>query len=186
MSEAAAIPALHKALRVAVEARDVVRRAALCRIVASAGHEVIESTDAADVVLTDGEIASGGLPAVALGGTDDDQAGFLPRDANPDQIDAALRAAAAGLFVRAIKDASSSFDALHEKDLQPLLTPRETQVLSAIADGLGNKEIARRLEISPHTVKFHIESLLRKLGARSRAEAVAKGLARRRRESIEV
>ena len=52
----------------------------------------------------------------------------------------------------------------------PLLTPRETEVLAAISEGFSNKEIARRLEISLHTVKFHIESLLRKLGARSRAE----------------
>ena len=97
-----------------------------------------------------------------------------------------MRAAAAGLTVRAAKDAAPGFAALIESDFQPLLTPRETEVLSAIADGLGNKEIARRLEISPHTVKFHIESLLRKLGARSRAEAVAKGLARRKNESIEL
>jgi DNA-binding NarL/FixJ family response regulator len=72
----------------------------------------------------------------------------------------------------------ATFDELPEP-VQPLLTPRETEVLVAVSDGLSNKEIARRLEISLHTVKFHIESLLRKLGARSRAEAVAKGLARR-------
>jgi len=74
--------------------------------------------------------------------------------------------------------ATVSFDELSEPS-PPLLTPRETEVLVLISDGLSNKEIARRLEISLHTVKFHIESLLRKLGARSRAEAVAKGLARR-------
>lgn len=73
---------------------------------------------------------------------------------------------------------SASFDELREPPT-PHLTPRETEVLALISDGLSNKEIARRLEISLHTVKFHIESLLRKLGARSRAEAVAKGLARR-------
>jgi DNA-binding NarL/FixJ family response regulator len=58
----------------------------------------------------------------------------------------------------------------------PALTPREIEVLTALADGLGNKAVARRLGISPHTVKFHIESLFRKLGAGCRAEAVAKGL----------
>ena len=57
-------------------------------------------------------------------------------------------------------------------------------MLAAIGDGLGNKAIARKLDISLHTVKFHIESLFRKLGARSRAEAVAKGLARRKKEII--
>jgi two-component system, NarL family, nitrate/nitrite response regulator NarL len=60
----------------------------------------------------------------------------------------------------------------------PTLTAREVEVLNAIADGLGNKAVARRLGISPHTVKFHIETLFRKLGARTRAEAVAKGLRR--------
>jgi DNA-binding NarL/FixJ family response regulator len=73
----------------------------------------------------------------------------------------------------------AAFDELREQ-APPHLTPRETEVLVAVSDGLSNKEIARRLEISLHTVKFHIESLLRKLGARSRAEAVAKGLARHR------
>jgi DNA-binding NarL/FixJ family response regulator len=61
-----------------------------------------------------------------------------------------------------------------------------SHVLSAIAHGLSNKAIARRLDISLHTVKFHIESLLRKLGARSRAEAVAKGLTLRSDETVEL
>ena len=59
-----------------------------------------------------------------------------------------------------------------------VLTPREIEVLAALGKGLSNKAAARRLGISPHTVKFHIESLFRKLGAGSRAEAVAKGLKR--------
>jgi DNA-binding CsgD family transcriptional regulator len=57
-----------------------------------------------------------------------------------------------------------------------LLTPREIEVLGALGNGMTNKEVARLLGISPHTVKFHIESLFRKLGAASRAEAVAKGM----------
>ena len=64
------------------------------------------------------------------------------------------------------------------EDAWPVLTPREIEVLEALSDGLSNKAAAGRLGISPHTVKFHIESLLRKLGAASRAEAVAKGLKR--------
>ena len=62
-----------------------------------------------------------------------------------------------------------------------LLTPRELDVLAAIGTGLSNKAIARQLGISLHTVKFHIESLFRKLGVRTRAEAVAKGLGAARR-----
>jgi len=55
------------------------------------------------------------------------------------------------------------------------LTPRELHVLALIAEGASNKAIARRLAISVHTVKFHIASLLDKLDAQGRAEAVAQG-----------
>ena len=56
------------------------------------------------------------------------------------------------------------------------LTPRELEVLDMLAEGLGNREIARRLGISDHTIKFHISSILDKLGAATRTEAVAMGL----------
>ena len=54
----------------------------------------------------------------------------------------------------------------------PSLTPRELEVLNAMADGAANKVIARRLGISVHTVKFHVASILAKLDADSRTEAV--------------
>jgi DNA-binding CsgD family transcriptional regulator len=66
------------------------------------------------------------------------------------------------------------FAALPELERRALLTPREAEVLAAIGEGLANKEIARRLGISLHTVKFHVESLYRKLGARTRTQALAK------------
>jgi two-component system, NarL family, response regulator YdfI len=56
------------------------------------------------------------------------------------------------------------------------LTPREIEVLRMMAEGLGNKEIAVRLGISDHTVKFHISSILAKVGASSRTEAVTIGI----------
>jgi len=56
------------------------------------------------------------------------------------------------------------------------LTARELAVLRLVAEGLGNKEIAARLDISAHTVKFHVASVLAKLGAQSRTEAVSTGL----------
>jgi DNA-binding NarL/FixJ family response regulator len=58
------------------------------------------------------------------------------------------------------------------------LTPRELEVLAALADGLSNKAIARRLDISVHTAKFHVGSILAKLDADSRTEAVAKAAQR--------
>jgi DNA-binding NarL/FixJ family response regulator len=58
----------------------------------------------------------------------------------------------------------------------PLLTPREVEVLSLMAEGVGNKEIAWRLSISEHTVKFHISSIFAKLNATSRTEAVTLGI----------
>lgn len=56
------------------------------------------------------------------------------------------------------------------------LTPRERDVLALAADGLSNREIAVELEISEHTVKFHLASVFGKLGASSRTEAVRRGL----------
>ena len=58
------------------------------------------------------------------------------------------------------------------------LTPRETEVLELLAEGMANKEIAARLSFSTHTAKFHVESLLRKLDAVNRAEAVREGIKR--------
>jgi DNA-binding NarL/FixJ family response regulator len=56
------------------------------------------------------------------------------------------------------------------------LTRRELSVLRLVAHGLGNKEIASELGISTHTVKYHLASLLAKLGVHSRTEAVTIGL----------
>lgn len=56
------------------------------------------------------------------------------------------------------------------------LTPREVQILSLIIDGLGNKEIAYRLGISDRTVQFHIRSIFKKTGARTRTEAAVLAL----------
>lgn len=172
-------------LRVAVHAVDLPRRMALGRVVAEAGHIVVGMQDAADVVLADG----GGLPGetrpvVTLGGVDDDVPGVLPRDADARQIDAAIRAVAAGLVVRSPGTKEGGFGAMRETEGHALLTPRELEVLAALAEGMTNKAIARRLDISLHTVKFHVESLFRKLGARTRTEAVAKASERRRYETI--
>jgi DNA-binding CsgD family transcriptional regulator len=58
------------------------------------------------------------------------------------------------------------------------LTPRETEVLGLLGEGLANKEIAAHLSFSVHTAKFHVESILRKLDTANRAEAVKEGIRR--------
>jgi DNA-binding CsgD family transcriptional regulator len=190
VSEVASNIDVAQRLRVAVHADEPLRRAALCKVVAEAGHAVVDLKDEADIVLADGSLPSEearsaiGLRIVGLGIADDRLRGGLPREADARQIDAAIRAVAAGLVVRAPPSRDNGFGATRESDGQALLTPRELEVLAALAEGLTNKAIARRLDISLHTVKFHVESLFRKLGARTRTEAVAKAAERRRNDII--
>lgn len=103
----------------------------------------------------------------------------LPRNAEAAEIIAAVEAAAAGLVVvppdlveRILPPGPPAEPELpHEQ-----LTAREIEVLTMLAEGEGNKQIARRLGISEHTVKFHVGSILGKLDASSRTEAVTAGL----------
>lgn len=100
----------------------------------------------------------------------------LPRRITQEELVAAIRAAAAGLIVVHPDDAEAYFPERRPGDrgefpLEPL-TPRERDVLRAMADGLSNKEIAARLGISEHTVKFHVAAILGKLEATGRTEAV--------------
>jgi DNA-binding NarL/FixJ family response regulator len=110
----------------------------------------------------------------------------LPNDVSPEQLAAALQAAANGLLVlhptqAAAQGAANGFTSARPRELNELaesLTPRESEVLQMLAGGLGNKEIASKLAISEHTVKFHVASILGKLGAASRTEAVSIGIRR--------
>jgi DNA-binding CsgD family transcriptional regulator len=63
-----------------------------------------------------------------------------------------------------------------QEPLVEALTAREHDVLALVADGLPNREIARTLGISEHTVKFHLASIFGKLGVSTRTEAVQRGL----------
>jgi DNA-binding CsgD family transcriptional regulator len=68
-------------------------------------------------------------------------------------------------------------DAAPERfELVEPLTPREHEVLLLVADGLRNRDVAERLGITEHTVKFHLAAIFGKLGASSRVEAVRRGL----------
>jgi two-component system, NarL family, response regulator YdfI len=106
---------------------------------------------------------------------------ILSRDSTEEEIIAAIEAAAAGLVVFSAAIIEELFPVTSESAesddfsvVEPL-TSRESQVLSLIAEGVGNKEIASRLHISGHTVKFHVSSILAKLGAATRTEAVTRG-----------
>jgi DNA-binding NarL/FixJ family response regulator len=181
------VGARSQSLRVAIAARDAERMAALRGLLESLGHVIAMDHETADVVLADEERPRDEYRAtVVLGGTDTDAQGLLPATASPAQIDAALRAVARGLIVRSAPARTPGFRAAPESEPRPLLTPREAQVLDAIADGLTNKAIARRLGISLHTVKFHVESVFRKLDASTRTEAVARASERRRQETIDL
>jgi DNA-binding NarL/FixJ family response regulator len=111
----------------------------------------------------------------------------LPLQVTSDQLLAAIQATVAGLavtlepFVQTedVYVASNTADGIGLTGrLAEHLTARETMVLRLIALGLGNKEIASRLDISQHTAKFHVSSILAKLGAASRTEAVTIGMTR--------
>ncbi|HEX6136883.1 MAG TPA: response regulator transcription factor [Casimicrobiaceae bacterium] len=186
MIDGAARPKPEQRLRVAIRAPDPAREARLRAIMLDAGHDVVDAVDLADVVLADGDAP--GLDAravVTLGGMDTEHAGVLSSDADASQIDAAVRAVASGLIVRAPSAAPGGFGTLQESRLATLLTAREIEVLDAIVAGLPNKAIAQRLDISLHTVKFHVEALFRKLGVRTRTEAAARAWAYRG-ETIEL
>ena len=174
-------------LRVLVLAADPAHRDGLLACVRDAGHQSVDTMEAAEVVLCVGDYPLDATrPVVALGGPERDQLGWLPPHASANQINAALAAVAAGLTVRIAGEAQAGFAAMQEQDLQGLFTPREMEVLNAIADGSTNKMIARRLGISLHTVKFHVESLFRKLGVSTRTEALARARERRVANTIDL
>lgn len=106
----------------------------------------------------------------------------LPSDVRAEELHAAIYAAAAGLMVLHPQEAQPLLTMATIPEPRPLepqgesLTPRETEVLRLVAAGLSNKQIAGRLDISDHTVKFHIASVMGKLGAGSRTEAVTIGV----------
>lgn len=102
--------------------------------------------------------------------------GVVPADASPEELGAAVAAVAQGLVVlpRSVADGALA-EASAVEELSEPPTAREGEVLGLLARGLSNKQIARELRISEHTVKFHISSLYAKLGVGNRAEAVSRG-----------
>ena len=115
-----------------------------------------------------------GLPAQAWG--------LLPLEATAEELLAAVSALHQGLLVGApslMKPLFAELPATEASEAGELIEPltdRETEVLQLLAEGLANKQIAVRLEISEHTVKFHVSAIFAKLGAASRTEAVRLGV----------
>jgi len=133
-------------------------------------HDLAAGNGPALVVLTGGESR---VPDLLGAGA----RGVLTRETDGARLIAALQAAALGLVV---VDERLSEGALRRRSaaeaLVEALTPREIEVLQLIGQGLSNRGIAQRLAISEHTAKFHVNAILGKLGAQTRAEAVAQGV----------
>lgn len=183
-------------IRVHVAAGSPVLRAGLQALLEDGGAiEVVDAQAVSDVLVMDADADSAaaldadGAAIVML--TDDADAvrqsdlwpsrvrALLPRNAGPAELVAAIQAVAAGFVVVRPEEAERTIPPPRAAPAgAERLTPRESEVLEMIAEGESNKRIAFRLGISEHTVKFHVASVLSKLNANSRAEALAIGIRR--------
>jgi two-component system, NarL family, response regulator YdfI len=172
-------------IRVAVEAPDVLTRDGLEALMSSSPGLILAADDP-DVLLAALPIEEleTGAPIVLLGEpvwtSEALRLGvraMLPPDASSDEIVAAVHAAATGLAVVDPKDLEAWLPRPTQADTAKL-THRELEVLRMMAEGAANKNIAWKLGISEHTAKFHVASILGKLNAGTRAEAVAVGVKR--------
>jgi DNA-binding NarL/FixJ family response regulator len=190
-------------IRVVVAARSSVVRAGLESLVRSSSFlelagawewALINSAEfEADVLLMDaGDVLpeQSSQPTVLLLDTSDSVIvsaalrsgirGVISREATSEEIESAIQAVHAGLvaitagsLTELLRDVRPAGDALAEP-----LSDRELEVLNLIAEGQSNKLIAHSLGISEHTVKTHVASILAKLGAGSRTEAVSQAIRR--------
>ena len=137
--------------------------------------------ETAFVVLIDERSKEDSLDALYAGAR-----AILPRSAERNEIVVAIKAVTNGLAIlprellSTLLNGGSDPDDLFDGNdaVRALLTPRELEVLAAMADGASNKAIARRLGISFHTAKFHVAAILEKLNADSRTEAVTRAAQR--------
>ncbi|WP_371674352.1 response regulator transcription factor [Streptomyces sp. NBC_00289] len=126
-------------------------------------------------------LGAGGLDAYTHAALRAGAGGFLPENALPGELTAAVRAVAAGNAVIPPGLTRELIDAVRNRGpVRPsgrehrlgALTERERDVLTAVASGWSNVEIAQRLSIAPTTVKSHVSSIFTKIGARARVQAV--------------
>ena len=138
------------------------------------------SWETSNAVISLGLLPEDAPPVLALAVTSDQAAqawsagaqALLSRDASPEALAAAAVALSHGLQVTDPALAGVSAVATPEPGSASLFTPREQDVLKLLAEGLPNKGVASRLEVSEHTVKFHVNSIMGKLNAQSRTETV--------------
>ena len=155
---------------------------------------IADTVDAADVIVTTnavvelaGLIREDHTQAVVVMSNDPNAAatlrampvrgwGIVPPDSTPQELLAAVRAAALGLAVLPMSMTTSVLSgvAVEQVELEQPLTPREIEVLELVSRGLPSKLIARDLDVSESTIKFHLSSIYNKLGASSRTEAVSR------------
>jgi DNA-binding NarL/FixJ family response regulator len=102
--------------------------------------------------------------------------GLLKRNTDPSKLAAALSALVQGLTALDAEMGAiiRGADYMGPTDSDSALTPRELEVLQLLAEGLPNKEVAHRLNVSEHTVKFHVNAIMSKLNAQSRTDAVVR------------
>jgi DNA-binding NarL/FixJ family response regulator len=149
----------------------------------SSRFEIVD--ESADVLITDEPAGGWAEDAVVVALTHDltqiplllnaGARAVLNIEATANELGAAIEAAAAGLIAIPADSATPALAPIRER-VTATLTPREHQVLNMIASGLANKEIAYRLGVAESTVKFHVASIMTKLDAGSRTEAVAIGI----------
>lgn len=185
-------------IRVAVLSDDSLLTSALSSLLDQQGEVEVTQLDSAHVALWDpgadssrvegklSEIAALDAPTLALI-PDLEQApkaleagarGVMLRDSVGPQLVSALRAVRGGLTVLDTSLAGSLMQT-PQYDMPPLaedLTARESEVVQLLAEGLSNKQIASRLDISEHTAKFHIGRILDKLDSDTRTEAVVRAV----------
>jgi|SRR5579859_6588043 len=126
------------------------------------------------VVMSDDERAISAVQRLPLRGW-----GIVLAESSAAELQAAILAAARGMIAIPMSLATRLLGQRPPGEvLAEPLTPREQEVLNLLSQGLSNKLIARSLQISEHTVKFHVSSIYTKLGAASRTDAVSRGARR--------
>lgn len=197
MHIAAADPVVRRALSSSVRARDE-------RFEVSVGASLLDLTRDVDLALWDlgadalavverlGSTPLPAVPVVALIPSGEHARAalawgaraLLPRDVDDDALATSIRAVARGLavvspsFIEALLAVEERSEPAAVASAGEELTAREREVLGHVAEGLSNKLIAHRLGISEHTVKFHVNAVMARLGAQSRTDAVVRAARR--------